>query len=151
MGTPSNPGWVTNFVPSAAQWAAAFSAKVDYPAPVNQGGTGGVTALSGEYNLAQRALLFTSPINLQPVTKYFVRTSLGTYSLFLPSLSSLLVGDWIDVADVDFAANISNITVTANGSDQIYLYGTAAGSQVISVAGTKATFVVNNGSWRMLV
>lgn len=40
MALPSNPGWPTGFVPTAAQWAEAFSAKVDYPAPANQGGLG---------------------------------------------------------------------------------------------------------------
>ena len=40
MSTPSNPGWASGYVPTAAQWAAVFSGKVDYPAPVGQGGTG---------------------------------------------------------------------------------------------------------------
>ena len=40
MSTPSNPGWDTGYVPTAAQWTAAFSGKVDYPAPFGQGGTG---------------------------------------------------------------------------------------------------------------
>lgn len=40
MSTPSNPGWATGYVPSAEEWIAVFSGKVDYPAPVGQGGTG---------------------------------------------------------------------------------------------------------------
>ena len=40
MSTPSNPGWETGYEPSAAEWASEWSAKVDYPAPPGQGGTG---------------------------------------------------------------------------------------------------------------
>ena len=40
MSTPSNPGWATGYEPSAAEWASEWSAKVDYPAPYGQGGTG---------------------------------------------------------------------------------------------------------------
>lgn len=50
MSTPSNPGWATGFVPSAAQWAAVFSGKADYPAPVGQGGTG-ITATPADGQL----------------------------------------------------------------------------------------------------
>jgi hypothetical protein len=40
MSTPSNPGWVLGFIPTATQWNAEFSTKVDYPASPSQGGTG---------------------------------------------------------------------------------------------------------------
>lgn len=151
MATPSNPGWVTGFVPTSAQWAAAFSAKVDYPAPLNQGGTGATSAAAGNYALQQRQVVASTPVNLAALTFYPVRTSLGAFALYLPALASLLTGDWIDVADIDANANANNITIHASGSDQIILYASAAGSQVINIAGTRARFVVNASSWRMLV
>ena len=151
MATPSNPGWVTGFVPTSAQWAAAFSAKVDYPGPIAQGGTGAQTAADAAYNIVQRQIIAGTPENLEPVTSYFVRTSVGAFSLYLPPLSQLSPSDWITVADIDWDANNHNITVYANGSDQIALYGSTAGSQVLSLAGVQATFVVNNSNWRMLV
>jgi hypothetical protein len=151
MATPLNPGWVQGFVPTAAQWNAEWSSKVDYPASLDQGGTGGTTAAGAEYNLAQRALIASTPFNLAAVTFYGVRTSVGAFSLYLPLLATLLPGDWIDIADIDFNANINNITVFGNTSDQIALYNASAGSQVLNVAGVRARLVVNAGIWRMLV
>ena len=40
MSTPTNPGWPTGYIPTAEEWEAAFSGKVDFPAPPSQGGTG---------------------------------------------------------------------------------------------------------------
>ena len=151
MGTPLSPGWVQGFVPTAAQWNAEFASKVDYPASVDQGGTGATTAPAASYNITQRALIANTPVNLAPLTSYGVRTSVGAFSLYLPLLASLLPGDWIDLADIDFNANINNITVFGNTSDQIVLFATSAGSQVLNVAGVQARLVVNAGIWRMLV
>ena len=151
MATPSNPGWVTGFVPNSAQWAAAFSAKVDYPGPIAQGGTGAQTAQGAAYNITQRQVVASTPVTMQPLTFYAVRTSVGAFSLYLPPLAGLTLSDWIDVADIDFDANVNNITVHASGSDVIALYGTTAGTQVLNLAGVQARFVVNNSSWRMLV
>lgn len=151
MATPSNPGWVTGFTPTAAQWAAAWSGKVDYPAPIAQGGTGAQTAAAAAYAVLQRQLVATTPVNLAALTVYSVRTSVAAISLYLPLLASLLPGDWIEVADVDFNANINNITIVGNTSDQIALYASSAGSQVLNVAGAKAVLFVNAGIWRMLV
>lgn len=151
MATPSNPGWVTGFTPTAAQWAAAWSAKVDYPAPLDQGGTGATSAAGAEYNIGQRALIATTPVNLAALTFYGVRTSVGAFSVYLPLLASLLPGDWIDLADIDFNANINNVTIVGNTSDQIALYASSAGSQVLNVAGARTRLVVNAGIWRMLV
>lgn len=151
MATPNNPGWALGFVPTAAQWNNEFASKVDYPAPVAQGGTGGVTAQVAVYNLLQRALIGSTAFSLAALTVYGVNTSVGAFNLFLPLLATLEPGDWIEVADVDFNANVNNITVTAAMSDQIALYNAAAGAQVMNVAGSRARFVVNNSAWRMLV
>ena len=151
MATPSNPGWVTGFTPTAQQWAAEWSSKVDYPATLDQGGTSATTAAGAAYSITQRALIASTPFNLAPLTSYGVRTSVGAFSLYLPLLASLIPGDWIDIADVDFNANVNNISVVGNTSDQIALYATNAGTQVLSIAGVKVRLVVNAGIWRMLI
>ena len=151
MATPSNPGWVTGYVPTAAQWAAAFSGKVDYPGPLSQGGTGATSSAGAAYNIVQRGVINATAFNLAVLTSYGVQTSGGAFSVYLPALSTLLPGDWIDVADIDFNANVNNITVVGNGTDQIVAYTSAAGSQVLNVAGVKVRFVVNASNWRMLV
>lgn len=151
MGTPSNPGWPFGFVPTSAQWAAAFSSKVDYPAPIDQGGTGAQTAAGANYNTQQRQLVATPTVAAQPLTVYSARTGLSAITFSLPPLGGVSPGDWISIADVDFNANTNNITITANGSDVIALYGTTAGSQVLNVAGVQARLVANATYWRLLV
>jgi hypothetical protein len=151
MATPSNPGWVTGYVPTAAQWAAAFSSKVDYPGPISQGGTGATSSAGAAYNIEQRALILSNGINLQPLTSYGVRTSLGAFTGYLPALSILMPGDWIDLYDVDYAASTNNFTITANGTDLIYLYASSGTSQALTISGVRVRFVVNQSGWRMLV
>lgn len=147
---PSNPGWSTGYVPSAEEWAAAFSSKVDYPASLDQGGTGGKTSAAANYNLVQRSLISTST-TLKPLNWYGLSTSVGPLSLGLPPLSSFLPGDWIELYDVDFNANINNVTVTASTGDVIALYNATAASRIIDVAGARVLLVVNTSSWRMVV
>jgi len=148
---PSNPGWPYGFVPSADQWAAAFGAKVDYPAPVNQGGTGALTTAGGNYALQQRSLIGATLTSLAPLSFNGIRTAVEAITLTLPALSGLQPGDWIDVADVDFNAHVNNITVNAVGLDLIFSYGVSAASQTLNVAGARVRFVVNVSSWCMLV
>ena len=151
MGTPSNPGWPTGYVPSQSEWAQAFSAKVDYPAPVAQGGTGALNPQGANYNILQRGLISTSGAISVVCARYGLQTSTGPLTLSLPPVASLGQGDWIDLYDVDFNANVNSVTITAAGSDMIALYGSSAASQVLSVAGVKVTLVINGSSWRMLV
>lgn len=151
MATPSNPGWIYGFVPTASQWAQAFSAKVDYPGPIGQGGTGAVTAQGAEYNIDQRVIVDSTAVSMSAVTQYYVRTSVGAFTLYLPPLSTMVPPDWVDVADIDFNANVNNITITAYNTDQIVLYGSSASSQTLNVAGARTRLVVNNNTWRMLV
>ena len=150
MSNPSNPGWATGYVPSSAEWNATWSGKVDYPASVSQGGTGGTTSAGAYYNLAQRQLLAASA-DIVPLTFYGIRTSVGAMTLTLPSLSLVQLGDWIELADIDFSAETNNVTITASGSDQIALYGGSATSQTLNIAGVRTTLVANTTSWRMLV
>jgi len=150
MATPSNPGWPTGYVPSAAEWSATFSGKADYPVPIAQGGNSSTTAYGANYNIQQRALVAVST-SLQMLTSYGVQTSVGAFSLFLPPLSGLTPGDWIEIYDVDFNAETNPVTVTANGTDQIALYDGSAGSQTLDVAGVRVLLVVNATSWRMIV
>lgn len=150
MGTPANPGWPTGYVPSASEWAQAFSSKVDFPAPVSQGGTGALSSSGANYNILQRGLA-SADVAAQALTRYGLRTGSGPFSVFLPPIASLAAGDWIDVYDVDFNAAVNNINVIASGTDQIYLFGVAAGTQTLNVSGVRATLVVNTSAWSMIV
>lgn len=147
---PSSPGWSYGFIPSPQQWNDTFAGKVDYPAPISQGGTGAEDAPGANYLIQQRRLIAAS-IDALPLTLYFVRTSVGAITIQLPPLSSLLRGDWIDIADVDYAAETHNVTILGAGVDQIALYDTAAGSQTLDIAGARCTLVANTTNWRMLV
>lgn len=149
MGTPSNPGWTTGYVPSAAEWDSTWSGKVDFPASVDQGGTGGRTGAAASYNILQRGLLIAST-QLQPVTRYGVKTGLGAMSFVVPASYSLSPGDWIDLADVDFYAATNHVTLTATGVDVIWSYGTSASSQTLSVSGFRITLIANTNGWVMV-
>ena len=149
---PTNPGWVYGYVPSPLQWAAAFSSKVDFPAPVSQGGTGAQTAPVAQYNLVQRQVLASGPLNLAAITDYWVRTSVGAFTYYLPTLASLQPGDWLNVADIDANANTNNVTITCQSSDLIAVYSnTPASSVTLNLAGVQVRFVANASNWRMLV
>lgn len=155
MTQPSNPGWATGFIPTAQEWAQAFSSKVDFPAPVGQGGTGGLSAFSGNYNLQQRVLISATATELAALSIYGVRTALGAFEVLLPPVASLQPGDWLELLDVDSSANTNPITVTASGTDDIVFQGTTAGAQVLSSRGSLARLTVNGevGSltWSMVV
>ena len=150
MGTPSNPGWPTGYVPTASEWEQAFSAKVDYPAAVSQGGSGAMTAYGANYNIAQRSILSASSA-VQLCTSYGIATSAAAISVFLPPLAGLQAGDWIDLYDVDFNAAANNVSVVAHGVDQISLYGTPAGTQTLNVSGVRCRLVANTTTWSMIV
>lgn len=150
---PDSPGWATGYVPPASEWNNEFASKVDYPAPPEQGGTGGLSAAEGAYNLAQRFLVTAdeSPLQLSPITFYGLRTATGVITLNLPALATLTLGDWIELADIDYDAATNNVTLNAFSGDTITLYGSAAASQLLNVSGAKITLVANTTSWCMLV
>lgn len=151
MPAPSNPGWATGYVPSATEWAAEWSSKVDFPAPIDQGGTGGQTSSTANYNILQRTLIGTTPFNLDLMTVYGLQTSLSALSVFLPPLATTQLGDWIDLEDVDYNVNVNNVTITASGTEQIQLFGVGSNSQVLNVAGVRCRIWANNGFWSLLV
>ncbi len=144
---PSNPGWPYGYVPTADQWAAAFSAKADYPVPANQGGTGSQSLAGGNYALQQRGLIGATLTTLAPLSVNGIRTSVEAITLTLPLISGLLPGDWIDVADVDYNANVNNITVNASGPDKVIVQGVALISTVLNSAGSYARFAVTPAGW----
>jgi hypothetical protein len=150
MAVPSNPGWKFGYVPSPGEWANVFSGKVDYPAPIAQGGTGGQTAPAGNYNLQQRALLAVSDVAaIKPLTNYGLRTSTGHLEILLPSIATVADGDWILLTDVDYDAAANNVTISGSGANQIALHGVPASTQSITVDGGQALLIVKNGVWAM--
>lgn len=148
---PTNPGWSTGYVPTADEWAAAFGGKVDFPAPIDQGGTGAQSAFSANYNIAQRELVSTTGVTAAGLTFYGVKSSAGAIALNLPPLASLANGDWVQVIDIDNEAGTNNITITANGADEIDFNGSTATSQVIATNGAFAMLMVNSGIWTMVL
>lgn len=151
MAAPSNPGWPFGYVPTADEWADAFGGKVDYPAPLDQGGTGSTTSSGANYAFQQRRLISATLTSLTPLSFNGIRTAIEPVTLTLPLISGLQPADWIDVADVDYNANNNNITINAAGPDFIYAYGAAAPVQVLNIAGVRVRLVANVNSWCMLV
>lgn len=147
---PSNPGWFTGYIPSSEEWAHVFSGKVDFPAPINQGGTGAQTAPLANYNLQQRTIVPEGyAVPLTPLTRYGVATSTGHATLILPALASLQLGDWVDLADTDGQAATNTVTIQASGSDEINLFGTSASTQQINTDYGAAVLVVTSAGWVM--
>lgn len=147
MSTPSNPNWPTGYVPSAAEWSVEWSGKVDYPAPVAQGGTGSTDAATANANLAQRALIASTPYTAARLTAYGVRTSTGAITINLPALANVTAGDWMTFVDVDQDAGANNITFAAASGDAILFAGASASSFSVGVDGATVSIVANAGEW----
>lgn len=139
---PSNPGWPTGYTPSAVEWANEWSRKVDFPAPINQGGTGGQTVATANANLQQRTILDGgAATSIATLTAYGLRTSTAPFELYLPALSTCTPGDWVDLVDVDFFAATNTIQIFASGSDRIKSYGIAGAVATMDVSGQQARLV----------
>lgn len=149
MAVPSNPGWKFGYVPSPGEWNNTFAGKVDYPAPLSQGGTGGQDAPSGNYNLQQRAEVITPAQAAAALTFYSVRTDLSATTITLPLANSCRAGDWIDVFDSGANASVNNITIAAAEADVISRNATAAGSLLLRKNGVRCILVTDGvGTWR---
>lgn len=152
MTVPSNPGWAYGYVPSPGEWNNAFAGKVDYPAPVAQGGIGAQTSYGGNYNLQQRAQVLSSTVTAAALTFYSVRTDLVACAIALPAANSCLPGDWIDIFDSGANAAVNNITITAASSDAIIRNATSTSSLILRNNGARC-ILVSDGSaaWRAQV
>lgn len=149
MAVPSNPGWKYGYVPSPGEWNNTFAGKVDYPAPLDQGGTGGQTAFDGNYNLQQRVEVTESTSTAAGLTFYSVRTDLTAATIALPPAASLKPGDWIDLFDSGFNAAANNIKVNAAGADTITSGVTTAASLLLQNNGVRCTLIVTGANtWR---
>lgn len=146
MAVPSNPGWKFGYVPSPGEWNNTFAGKVDYPATVDQGGTGGQDAFSGNYNLQQRAQVITPTEAGAALTFYSIRTDLTACALALPLASTCKPGDWIDIFDSGNNASINHITVNAAGSDTILSGGVSASLLLLSNNSARCIFVTDGVS-----
>lgn len=150
MVLANQPNWPFGYVPPAEEWASQWASKADCPVPVGQGGTGATSAQDANYGLQQRGLI-AATMTAQPLNRYGVRTSTGAITVNLPDLNEVAYGDWIDMADVDFEAATNNITLSANGSQQISSFGVLAGSQTLNVSGVRVTLIATPTCWSMIV
>lgn len=141
---PSNPGWKFGYVPSPGEWNNAFAGKVDYPAPLSQGGTGAFDAAGSNYNLQQRFEVDDPTLAAAPLTVYSLRTDTQAIAVALPPLSACNPGDWILLFDAGANAGINNITVTANAAEMISLNGTASNSFLIRNNGAQCLLTVGS-------
>lgn len=145
---PSNPGWYTGYVPSAQEWAQEWSNKVDFPAPVNQGGTGSQTIAGANNNLQQRILVPGGAVYvLNVLTRYGLRTSVAPVELNLPALATVNPGDWIDLLDVDYDAAANNIQVFCSGSDNLVMWGVEGTTALFNISGSRFVIVANSTYW----
>lgn len=152
MAVPSSPGWKFGYVPSPGEWNNVFAGKVDFPAPLAQGGTGGQSAPEANYNLQQRLQVVDATAVLQPLLFVSVRTDLTATTLSLPLANSCKAGDWIDVTDVGANASINNIELQATGADDI-LFAASSVSTLLLQANNVQCILVTDGvsSWRAVI
>lgn len=149
MAVPSNPGWKFGYVPSPGEWNNTFAGKVDFPAPINQGGTGGQNAYDGNYNLQQRAEIITPTAQLSALTVYSIRTDLTSTTLSLPLANTCRAGDWINLFDTGNNASANYITVDASGADSILSDSSSVSSLVLQTNGVSCVLVTDGvSSWR---
>lgn len=149
---PSNPGWYEGYIPSAVEWATEWSNKVDYPAPINQGGTGSQTVAGANSNLQQRSLVPGGVVtNINTLQWYGPHTASAPVELNLPPLASVTSGDWIELLDVDYNAAINNIQIFCDGSDELVLWGVSGTTALINISGTRALIVANTSNWSVSV
>ena len=149
---PSNPGWYSGYVPSAEEWAIEWSNKVDFPAPINQGGTGAQTVPLANGNLQQRLLVpGGAPYYLSVLTWYGLRTATAPVEVYLPLLSSVRDGDWIEMVDVDQNAATHNIQVFCQGPDQLQLWSVEGTTALFNISGTRAVAIACSTFWSISV
>lgn len=146
---PSNMGWPAGYVPTASEWAESQSAKVDFPAPLDQGGTGGLSSFSASYNIVQRQLVTTTPVVPAALTRYAAKTSALAITFDLPPVNSLASGDWIDIVDVDSNAATNHITLAAHAGDTITYNGASASSLDVTANGAYVVLTVEGDHWAM--
>lgn len=152
MAVPSNPGWTFGYVPSPGEWNNTFAGKVDYPAPVAQGGTGGQTEFDGNYNLQQRAEVITTTQAAAALTLYSVRTDLTATSIRLPVATTCKAGDWIDIFDAGANASANTITILAADGDAVMVNGTSTTSLLLVNNGARCILVTDGvATWRAQV
>lgn len=150
VAQPSTPGWKFGYVPSAGEWANAFAGKVDFPAPIAQGGIGAITAADGNYNLQQRGETNTATLAAKPLTINSLRTDELSITVDLPLLGGLQPGDWIELIDTGYNAAVNPVLVQASGSDLIYHSGTPASSLSLFNNGVSCVLVVTTTGWRAI-
>jgi len=147
---PSNPGWFTGYVPSAIEWQTWWSNKVDFPAPVNQGGTGAQTVADANLMLQQRSVIPGGAVfTVNVLNVYALDTSVAPVELQLPPLSDTTPGDWIDCVDASYNAAVNNIQVFADGSDPLIMWGVGSNTQLINISGTRFRITATSTHWVM--
>jgi hypothetical protein len=143
-GSKMSSSKISNLLPASLPLLGSESV------PIVQGGAT-VRAPVSSIGNANGQLISTTPFSLIVLGVYGLRTLSGALILNLPSLSSMAYGDWIDLEDIDYNANVNNVTINAAGSDTIALYGAATASQTLNVAGVRARLIVNVAGWSLMI
>lgn len=107
---------------------------------------GGVTQQLGQV----QATITSTGVTVALGGQYLVATSLSSYVVNLPAVSSGLDGQSIQIGDGDNNASVNNITVTAHSGDTINFYGTSGATLVMAANSAVRLFGIRNGAWRAL-
>lgn len=118
------------------------------PAPSLQFNIGGTTYPFPSAVEGLTTTMISSSITAQVGQSYGVKTSLGAYTVTLPSVASLSDGATIWVTDIDDNAQSNNITIAGSGSDKINFFNSQLTSLVLNHVSAGASFVLRGGAWR---
>lgn len=138
----SNPGFVTNFVPSAAAWNSYFAGKVDAVNGVMTGGTldavtlGGTTPGSGKFT----TLSFSSSLQFNGTNLMTVSGVNATFAGTVKATSAYLVG-----ANQVVGAQITGWGTSTGGARGALAAGTATLSQTAAALAQLLTDLKTHG------
>lgn len=93
-------------------------------------------------------LINTNNVTVYPNFSYGVKTGTAAYTVLLPALSSVAAGSFVEIQDVDYDAFTHNITVSANGSDEITFQSASALTWTLNINGVIARLRANGTYWR---
>jgi hypothetical protein len=104
--------------------------------------------VSGVVTAANQLSYNGFPQYLAPGLIYSIPTNTGVFSLVLPLLSTVSVGQIIQVIDIGNFAGLNNITVSSQGSDTILDHNVSSGTYVMKINSIISEFIATTYGWR---